>query len=116
MNTLDTPAQMDTAHTDGYITNLKEKVSLSNALIQQRRAEHEAVKQLTESADISPDLDQKFIDKHSVLHIIYVNVKARLEKQVLFKVYSRVLTFFTRRCGIDVFGRSITSYSRYSNT
>ena len=25
MNTLDTPAQMDTAHTDGYITEFKEK-------------------------------------------------------------------------------------------
>jgi RHH-type proline utilization regulon transcriptional repressor/proline dehydrogenase/delta 1-pyrroline-5-carboxylate dehydrogenase len=35
MNTLDTPAQMDTAHNDGgYITEFKEKVSLSNALIQ----------------------------------------------------------------------------------
>ena len=60
MNTLDTPAQMDTAHTDGYITEFKEKSEFEQRInTAWRRAEHEAVKQLAESADISPDLDQK---------------------------------------------------------
>jgi hypothetical protein len=36
-----------------------------------------------------------------------VNVKARLVKQVLFKVYYKILTFFTRRCGIDVFAEAL---------
>ena len=60
MNTLDTPAQMDTAHTNGYITEFKEKSEFEQRInTAWRRAEHEAVKQLAESADISPDLDQK---------------------------------------------------------
>ncbi len=63
MNTLDTPAQMDTAHTDGYITEFKEKSEFEQRInTAWRRAEHEAVKQLAESADISPDLDQKIYE------------------------------------------------------
>jgi hypothetical protein len=98
MNTLDTPAQMDTAHTGGYITEFKEKSEFEQRInTAWRRAEPEAVKQLAEAADISPDLDQKIYELAFSLAIIYVNVKARLEKQVLFKVYFKSSHFLHKK-------------------
>ncbi|MGL5157383.1 MAG: trifunctional transcriptional regulator/proline dehydrogenase/L-glutamate gamma-semialdehyde dehydrogenase, partial [Acinetobacter junii] len=64
MNTLDTPAQMDTAHNDGgYITEFKEKSEFEQRInTAWRRAEPEAVAELAEAANISPDLDQKIYE------------------------------------------------------
>jgi RHH-type proline utilization regulon transcriptional repressor/proline dehydrogenase/delta 1-pyrroline-5-carboxylate dehydrogenase len=55
MNTLDTPAQMDTAHNDGgYITEFKEKSEFEQRInTAWRRAEPEAVAELAIAANIS---------------------------------------------------------------
>ena len=48
---------------DGYITEFKEKSEFEQRInTAWRRAEPEAVKQLAEAADISPDLDQKIYE------------------------------------------------------
>jgi RHH-type proline utilization regulon transcriptional repressor/proline dehydrogenase/delta 1-pyrroline-5-carboxylate dehydrogenase len=62
MNTLDTPAQMDTAHNKVISPNLKKKVSLSNALIQLGDVLNLKLLNNFEAAAISPDLDQKIYE------------------------------------------------------
>jgi hypothetical protein len=99
MNTLDTPAQMDTAHNDGgYITEFKEKVSLSNALIQLGDVLNlKLLNNLQKQQIFLQILIKKFMNLHSDLAIIYVNVKARLVKQVLFKVYFKSSHFLHKK-------------------
>ena len=64
MNTLDIPADMDTTHNNGgYITEFKEKSEFEQRInTAWRRAEPEAVAELAEAANISPDLDQKIYE------------------------------------------------------
>ena len=65
MNTLDTPAQMDTAHADGYITEFKEKSEFEQRInTAWRRAEPEAVAVLAEAAAFPLNLTIKFMSLH----------------------------------------------------
>ena len=63
MNTLDIPAQMDTAHNNGgYITEFKEKSELEQRINTAcRRAEPEAVAELAEAANISPEIGRAHV-------------------------------------------------------